>query len=209
MQNKSIGDNIPLIGIIIFVAIYMYSSTLYPGGSQEDLQVVGYDWIHNYWCNLMNDQAINGQSNPAKPFAVVAMVILCLSLLAFFIQFATFFVENSIWKSVIIWCGSLSMFLAMFIFTSYHDLMTTLSSIFGLFVVIGIIRKLYISGLRIYKVTGLICLLLLGLNNFIYYTQHFMQWLPLLQKITFGVVLIWIIGLNNLIIKKKRNKNIS
>jgi hypothetical protein len=63
----------------------MYASMLYPGGSQADLQSVGYDWIHNYWCNLMNDQAMNGQSNPAKPFAVVAMVILCLSLLVFFI----------------------------------------------------------------------------------------------------------------------------
>jgi hypothetical protein len=208
MQNKSIVDRIPLIGIIIFVVLYIYASMLYPGGSQADLYSVGYDWLHNYWCNLMNDQAMNGQPNPAKPFAVVAMVILCLSLLVFFIQFATFFVQSSIWKSLIIWCGSLSMFLAIFMFTSYHDVMTTLSSVFGLFVVVGIIREVYISGFIKFKFTGLICLLLLGLNNYIYYTQHFIEWLPLLQKITFGVVLIWIIGLSSLILKMKRNKNI-
>jgi hypothetical protein len=208
MQNKSIVDRIPLIGIIIFVVLYIYASMLYPGGSQADLHSVGYDWLHNYWCNLMNDQAMNGQPNPAKPFAVVAMVILCLSLLVFFIQFATFFVQSIIWKSLIIWCGSLSMFLAIFMFTSYHDVMTTLSSVFGLFVVVGIIREVYISGFMKFKFTGFICLLLLGLNNYIYYTQHFIEWLPLLQKITFGVVLIWIIGLSSLIIKMKRNKNI-
>ncbi len=208
MQNKSIVDYIPFIGIIIFVALYIYTSTLYPGGSQADLQSVGYDWIHNYWCNLMNDQAMNGQSNPAKPFAVDAMVILCLSLLVFFMQFALVFEGGKTWGQIIKWNAILSMSFAMLMFTAYHDVMTMLSSIFGLFVVIGIIRAVYKSNLTIYKIGGFLCLVLLGINNYIYYSLDGIGVLPLVQKITFVVVLIWILGLNFEMVEMKRNKNI-
>ena len=185
----------------------MYASMLYPGGSQADLQSVGYDWINNYWCNLMNDQAMNGQPNPAKPFAVVAMVILCLSLLVFFIQFALVFEGGKIWGHIIKWNAILSMSFAMLMFTAYHDVMTMLSSIFGLFVVIGIIRAVYRSNLTIYKIGGFLCLVLLGINNYIYYSLDGIVVLPLVQKITFVVVLIWILGLNFEMVEMKRKKN--
>lgn len=185
----------------------MYASMLYPGGSQADLQSVGYDWIHNYWCNLMNDQAMNGKPNPAKPFAVVAMVILSLSLLVFFMQFALVFEGCKIWGHIIKWNAILSMSFAMLMFTAYHDVMTMLSSIFGLFVVIGIIRAVYRSNLMIYKIGGFLCLVLLGINNYIYYSLNGIGVLPLVQKITFVVVLIWILGLNFEMVEMKRNKN--
>lgn len=185
----------------------MYASMLYPGGSQADLQSVGYDWIHNYWCNLMNDQAMNRQPNPAKPFAVVAMVVLCISLLVFFMQFALVFEGGKIWGHIIKWNAILSMSFAMLMFTAYHDVMTMLSSIFGLFVVIGIIRAVYRSNLMIYKIGGFLCLVLLGINNYIYYSLDGIGVLPLVQKITFVVVLIWILGLNFEMIEMKRKKN--
>ena len=151
----------------------------------------------------MNEKGMNGQPNPAKPYSIIAMIILCLSLMFFFIQFAQIYSKSKIWKRIIKTSGIISMSFAILIFTKYHDLMTTLSSIFGLFVVIGIIREIYKSKLSIYKITGVICILILGLNNYIYYTQQFIEVLPLLQKITFAIVLLWIIGLNFEINKKK------
>lgn len=47
-----------------------------------------------------------------------------------------------------------------------------------------------------YQWTGTIHLILLGLNNYIYYTPHGLSYLPLLQKLTFVIVLWWIVGLN-------------
>ena len=198
-----IANLIPVIGIAIFVGLYIFSSTLYPGGSQANLNSEGFDWINNYWCNLMNEKGMNGQPNPAKPYSIIAMIILCLSLMFFFIQFAQIYSKSKIWKRIIKTSGIISMSFAILIFTKYHDLMTTLSSIFGLFVVIGIIREIYKSKLSIYKITGVICILILGLNNYIYYTQQFIEVLPLLQKITFAIVLLWIIGLNFEMNKKK------
>ena len=128
-------DTIPFLGILIFVGLYLFSSILYTGGSQADINSTGFDWIHNYWCNLLNEKGMNGQPNPAKPYAIFATVVLCLSLIVFFIQFAKTFSKSVFWKQIIIVNGALSMSFATLIFTQYHDLMTIVSSIFGLFVV--------------------------------------------------------------------------
>ena len=195
-REYQIAKLIPIIGIVTFISLYIFSSTLYPGGSQADLNSEGFDWVNNYWCNLMNEKGMNGQPNPAMPYSILAMVILCLCLMFFFNQFAQIYSKSKIWKRIIKTSGIISMSFAILIFTKYHDLMTILSSLFGLFVVIGIIIELYKSELTLYKISGVVCILILGLNNYIYYSQQFIETLPLLQKITFSIVLLWIIGLN-------------
>jgi hypothetical protein len=205
-NKKQLADVIPLLGIATFVGLYIYSSTLYPGGSQADLNAEGFDWINNYWCNLMNEKGMNGQPNPAKPFSIFAMVVLCLSLMFFFIQFAKNFSNSRLWKRLIMVSGVLSMTFAMLMFTQYHDLMTIVSSLFGVFVLIGIIREIFKSDLLLYKTSGVLCILLLGMNNYVYYTRQYIETLPLLQKITFAIVLIWIIGLNYELIKRNTLK---
>lgn len=201
-RSSLIVNNIPTLGILCFVLLYLYATTLYPGGSQANANAEGFDWVHNYWCNLMNEKARNGLVNPAQPFSVLALFILCLSLMVFFIQFAEFFTENKRWKRILQFSGVSSMLCGMFLFTSLHDLMTLLSSFFGLFVIIGIIKTVYKSALSHYKRTGIVCILLLGLNNCIYYTSQWIEWLPLLQKITFLLVLSWVLGLNHQLRKK-------
>ena len=202
-SNTPLISYLPIIGIALFWSLYFYAATLYPGGSQADSNSVGYDWINNYWCNLLNTHATNGLPNPARPFAIMAMLILCLSLFFFFIQFAKTVSHHKIWKIAILYSGGISMFFAMLLFTPYHDLMTTLSSIFGVFAVLGIIIEIYKSELLFYKVSGVFCIILLGINNFIYYSEMGIGYLPLLQKITLGVVLAWVSGLSLESIKSK------
>ena len=187
---------LPFVGILVFGALYFYSATLYPGGSQVDANAIGFDWVNNYWCNLTSKNALNGDHNPARPVAIFAMITLCSSLLVFFIQFAKTFIRNKHWKQFVIMCSSLSMFSAALIFTALHDAMTILSSLFGMFVMFAMIKALYKSNLRFYKITGVLCILLLALNNYIYYSRQYIELLPLLQKITFAIVLVWILSLN-------------
>ncbi|MCP4438384.1 MAG: hypothetical protein GY810_05515 [Aureispira sp.] len=191
-----IMNRIPILGILCFISLFIWSSMLYSGGSQANLNSEGFDWMNNYWCNLMGKKGMNGKFNPARPYAITAMIILCMSLMLFFIQFAKVYSENRFWKRVLNLGGILSMLSACFIFTDYHDLMTIISSFFGVFLVIGIIKEVYQSELLNYKIGGGICLFLLLLNNCIYYSLQFIEWLPFIQKVTFLAVLIWIIGLN-------------
>lgn len=199
-------DYLPTIGIIIFAVMYVYASTLYPGGSQANLEFVGFDWINNYWCNLLSKNGMNGIPNPARPIAISAMIILCFSLSIFFFQFSHIIIKSKIWRIMIKVFGILSMLFAALIFTKYHDLMTIISSFFGLFVLIGIIKGIYQSHLSFYKLTGLLGILLLGVNNLIYYSKIHIELLPIIQKITFVIVLFWVIGLNLEMAKKKSNR---
>ncbi|MDG1334146.1 MAG: hypothetical protein P8P74_17570 [Crocinitomicaceae bacterium] len=195
----------PTMGILLFFALFAYSSTLYPGGSQADVNSVGYDWMNNYWCNLMNEYAMNEELNPARSFAITAMILLCSSLMLFFIQFSIKIARNTFWRNAIKWGGMLSMIFAAFMFSEFHDLMTTLSSIFGVLVVIGIIWEIYKSRLTGFKITGVACILLLGINNYIYYSEVYIEYLPIIQKVMFIVVLFWIVGLNFAMNMQKTN----
>ncbi len=139
---------------------------------------------------------MNGEPNDALPIAVLALLVLCISLFLFFYHFSFQLAVTSAWAKIIRVSGLLSMLAAALIATDWHDEMIIVASCFGLFVIVGIMVSLVLSNLIVYKFTGAVCLLMLGLNNYIYYTQHGLHLLPLLQKLTFVIVLGWIIGLN-------------
>ena len=213
INNKIIKNNnykkllewIPTIGVIIFFILYFYSTLLYPGGSQADLHSNGFDWVHNYWCDLLAENGTNGKLNPARPIAISAMIILALCLIYFFYQFAALFSENIFWKNMIQKGGFFSMGFGIMIFTEYHNSMLIIASVFGLFAMIGIVQGIYTSELNFYKITGLICIILIGICNCFYYADWLIEWLPLVQKITFLVVLLWVVGLSWEMIKKKES----
>lgn len=204
-KAASILTLLPSIGVLLFCVLYAYAASLYPGGSQANPDAIGFDWKHNYWCNLTNAEGINGMANPAKPVALVAMVLLCSSMTLFFFQFSRHFELSGFWKWAIPVMGTGSMLSAVFIATKHHDAMTTASSLLGLVVVFGIIRTIYRSRLRLIKASGALCMLLLGLNNAIYYSGYGIAELPIVQKATFVVVLAWIVGLNLIVFRKGKH----
>lgn len=196
---KLVLNRTTCIGIISFLIVFYFASTLYPGGSQFSLTSVGFDWIHNYWCNLMMDTAMNGETNPAKPLAIAGLIFLCISIALFFIQFAKYLESHKLWKKAILYSGVLSMVLFSFLFTAYHDAIIILASLLALVSSIGVLRCIFLSDLKIYKYTGVVCFLMLLINHYIYHTSHGLEFLPILQKLSFIAVLIWILGINGII----------
>ncbi len=192
------------MGILVFIGIYIYASKLYPGGSLADINSIGFDWRNNHWCNLMRESGLNGIQNQARPIAIAGISILCCSMIIFFIQFADYFEKNRNWKIAIKISGGLAMLSATFIFTRYHDVMTTILSICGLVVIIGMIRALHNNQLTFFKVMGIFCMLIIGLNNFFYYNEDLIQYSPLVQKVAFILILSWTVGLN----LKMKDKNV-
>jgi hypothetical protein len=200
---KSFLRLLPTFGILIFIGLYIYSTTLYPGGSQADENSIGFDWSKNLWCNLMRKEALNGQNNPASPVALLGMVILCSSMTIFFFLFANYFEKNRNWNKTIKIAGACAMLSAVFIFTTYHDVMTTILSICGVVGIIGIIRALHKNNLTFYKVSGIVCMALVGLNNLFYYSENLVNYLPIVQKVGFILILAWTVALN----LKMKNKS--
>jgi len=92
--------------------------------------------------------------------------------------------------------GLLSMAIAIFIFTPLHDMVIIVAGILALITLIALFIGLYKNGSAKLLYYGIACLLLMGLNNFIYFTGIGLAQLAVLQKLSFGIVLSWILLLN-------------
>lgn len=183
---------VPVFGTILFVLLYISATFLYPGGSQVDKNAHGFSWINNYWCNLLNETAINNEINPARPVALLAMFILCFTLSLFWYTFPKFLNLDKPIKLTIQIPGVLSMIIALFLFTGLHDAVTNIAGFFGVIALIGTFISLYkIKWIKLFWF-GIINLLLVILNNYIYRSEDLLVYLPVIQKITFLSFLSWI-----------------
>lgn len=183
----------PIFGTLLFVVLYVVATLFYPGGSQLDKNSIGFSWTNNYWCNLLNENAINGQLNTAKPIAMTGMFVLCLTLSFFWYLFPRHISIGKFAKLAIQISGTLAMLIAFFLFTNIdHDLVTNLASIFGLIATVGTFIGLYKNKWYGLFAFGLFIIFLVGLNNYIYYTKGLIIYLPVIQKISFATFLLWI-----------------
>ena len=192
-MRKSTWFWIPLLGIPSFVLLYVWASFYYPGGSQADAQSTGFSWVNNYWCNLLNSTAINGQTNPAQPIAMTAMVVLCISLAVFWYLFPMISLSKTLSVRITQFTGVAAMGTALLLNSSIdHDLITNLASLMGLVAVVGTLiglRRLEWNALFWF---GTMNLLLVLLNNLLYYNAELIRYLPLVQKISFAAFLVWL-----------------
>src|SRR6266700_4769420 len=147
-KKQNIRILTPLFGTILFACLYIVATFYYPGGSQADIHAKGFSWKNSYWCNLLNEKALNGEPNAARPIAMTAMGILCLSLAVFWYIFPKKASFKKTGRIIIQLSGILSMAIGMFIFTGFHDSVVNLAGFFGLTATIGTFIGLYRLHLR-------------------------------------------------------------
>jgi hypothetical protein len=195
-RSASLWKLIPFFGSVLFVLLYLVAACYYPGGSQFNRSTRGFSWTHNYWCNLLNETAINGQPNAARPIALMAMVILCLALGVFWYLFPIQAGFEKKERRAIQVAGTTAMSIGLFLFTSLHDIIINVATLFGLVALTGTFVGLRRSGLNKLFWMGLFIIVLIGLNNVLYYNSHLLFYLPVVQKITFLYFLLWICCVN-------------
>ena len=101
-------------GIVLFFCLYMAAAMTYPGGSQADIYSSGFSWRNNYWCNLLDTKAINGELNDARPFAHAAMMVLCITLAFFWYWFPVYAEMGKTKIQIIRYAGMAAMGTAFF-----------------------------------------------------------------------------------------------
>lgn len=205
---KRISHTIPIVGVVVFIGFYLYSSVLYPGGTRFDHTTVGYDHIHNFWCDLLDISAFNGQINPARTSAQLATVILSLSLIPFCYNLINIFEDKNLFLIFARWLSILAMIFGSFMLV-WHDVainlfvsLNILASIIFLYYLIRR-RKLYI--------------ILSAMTPFILCIINFLMWrfdnqndvMPLVQKLAIGSTLTWIcfMSFKLLLLTEKCNSN--
>ncbi|HVW62931.1 MAG TPA: hypothetical protein VHC48_22925 [Puia sp.] len=181
-----------LPGTVLFIILYIVAALLYPGGSQADPHSAHFSWQHNYWCNLLNKDALNGQPNTARPIALAAMGILAATLILFWYRFPGYMGFGRTGRLTMQIAGILSMTFALLIASSWHDTVINISGGCGLIALAGTFSGLYMQRWWWLLTWGLFNLLLVLANTFVYNSGVFIDQLPVIQKISFFSFLAWI-----------------
>lgn len=185
------------IGLVIFVLLYLYASTLYEGGTKIDPHRKSWDWINNYWCDLIWPTTLLDEPNRASRWGIAANFILCTSFILFFWAFAQAYAPGGYWPCVIAISGTIAMLSAMLIFSKLHDPIMAVIIISAIPAIVGVIYGLLYFQQTVALYWGAISLAVIAINVYIFYTNHGEQHLPFVQKIAFAVVLSWAFFINS------------
>lgn len=190
MSNK----HFILIGLIISIIFIVIATLLYPGGSQNDINSVGFKWQHNYVCNLFADTAMNGMKNKSKYWAVTGMLFMTVSFAIFFYQTSKKVAEKSA-SNVIKYCGVSSMLLAFLVVTPLHDIVLNISNILALLSLFYIVVFIFRSKNHFFlKAFSIILMIISYMTIFIYYSGYLIAYLPVMQKVSFLILVSWMLG---------------
>lgn len=177
--------------MLLFIMLYIIAALLYPGGSDFNSSATGFSWQHNYWCELLAANAQNGHPNTARPVAIAAMIVLTISLVIFWYTIPGLFTGKRTGSLVIRYAGIGSMLVTPLLLTGFHDYVINTAALLGCIAIIVLLVNLFRQNMFLFFWTGILCLLLCGVNNYVYYSQDLLHYLPVIQKISFFIFLLW------------------
>ncbi|MBL7725070.1 MAG: hypothetical protein JNK27_13040 [Chitinophagaceae bacterium] len=181
----------PVLGMLLFIMLYIAAALLYPGGSDFNRSATEFSWQNNYWCELLATKAQNGQSNIARPVAIFAMAVLAISLIIFWYTIPGLFAGKRTGSRVIRYAGIGSMLVTPLLLTGFHDHVINTAALLGCIAIIVLLINLFRYRMLLLFSTGILCLLLCGVNNYVYYSKDLLHYLPVIQKISFFIFLLW------------------
>jgi len=184
--------HLPTLGIVAAIVGLVVAAGRYPGGTHLSADTAGYRWSENFLCALFGPEALNGFENPARPLAITAVLLLCVSLgvLFFVISRST---TSRRHRSAIEIGGIGTAVYSMFVVTPIHNLVISIGFIFGLVAFVAVGHLMWRErrwGLVLW--TGVV-LLLKGASAVSYYGDICYDSLPVLQKAGVVVALSWLL----------------
>jgi len=187
--------NIAALGLLLSICFLFVAGYLYPGGSPQNVNSIGYSFSENYISNLLEYKAVNGFDNIGRPFGVVGVVLLGLVSGLSFVRLSQK-VEAKKFSGVIRFLGILLIiFSSLITIPSLHDIMVTFSSVATLLLVFYVTILLVKSKLQLLKFTSIVLLVIFYGAAYMYFTKTGLESLPLVQKVIHILQIIWILGL--------------
>ena len=74
----------PIIGLGLYIIVYTFAVSAYPGGSINYPNANGYSFFHNLLCDAMDPITQSGSINGARFMAIISHIILSLTMISFF-----------------------------------------------------------------------------------------------------------------------------
>ncbi len=203
-QIKAFLPYVPIIGMVLYIIVFTAAATDYPGGSINQVSSVGYSFFHNFLCDVMNPVTQGGLENNARGLAIISHIILSLTMITFFYLLPEIFAEKNFNTKLIRVFGVFTMTLFIFMFTSYHDSIVTLTALFGTIALIPFFIELRKYDNKSLKNLAYLCYALSVIVFFIFETKIGFYYLPFLQKITFAFDAWWVIWVCLIVLQKNK-----
>ena len=194
----------PIIGLIGFLFFFFIATTLYPGGSVNEIASEGYSYFHNFICDLMSLHLTEGETNDARPIAIVAHMMLSFAMISFFYILPEIFTDQNWRTRSVRGIGMVTMTIFIFMFTEYHDLVVTLTGILGSLALLPFFLELINYDNKNLKALAYICFILSVLVFVSYETKIGFYYTPVLQKITFVFDSIWVVWVSLIVASKRQ-----
>ena len=102
------------------------------------------------------------------------------------------------------YAGVGSMLVIPFLLTGFHDHVINTAALLGCIAMIILLVNLFRQRMLLLLGTGILCLLLCGVNNYVYYSQDLLHYLPVIQKISFFIFLLWFSLLSLMLYRKQQ-----
>ena len=198
----------PIVGMVAYLMLFSVATTYYPGGSVNVPNATEHSFFHNFLCDLMNPTGAGGVINIARPLAIVAHLVLSFTMISFFYILPEIFEKNNLKTKLIRVFGVITMTVFIFMYTPYHDLIVTLTGVFGTLALIPFFIEVQkYKGKRL-KQLAYACYMMSLVVFISFQTKIGFYFLPFLQKITFVLDAIWVIWVSNIVLKKYRSESL-
>jgi len=194
----------PIFGIGLYIIVYTIAVSAYPGGSTNYPNSNGYSFFHNLLCDAMEPITPNGSINGARFMAVISHIILSFTMISFFYILPKIFSVKNRNTKLIAYFGIPTMTLFIFMYTEYHDLIVTITGVLGTIAMIPLFIELQHFKNKGLKQIVYLCYAMSIIVFFIFETKIGIYYLPILQKITFGVDACWVIWTCIFVINKNK-----
>ena len=171
------------ICIVISVLLMVKATSIYPGGSLNNKNSIGFQWTKNFMSNLFAVKAINGSENTSRIWAIIGIAFHSIGYGIFFINMSKKIIAKQA-AFILKLIGTANIIFTFLIATPLHDAMVTISStlfLIGLFYTTVFILK---TKLHLLKVSCIICFLIFYYTLFLYGSGNW-GLLAIMQKVTF------------------------
>ena len=197
---------LPLLGMGLFVFFYVIAALRYPGGSWVEPDQEGFSFWYNYLCDLLDQNAINGELNTARFHARAALGFLCISVILLWSYLPRLFSNKSLNLKLMWFTGIASLITIMLLAADTHDSTVRIAGFLGGVALISCFVELFKA--RYYKLFtfGMVCFIVFLINYYCYETGLFLHSLPMIQKITFVLFLVWFVLLDISMYHKLKSK---
>ena len=203
-QFKYIYPYFPIAGLCLYLIIFMVAAGNYAGGSFNEPNADSYSFFNNFLCDVMDPITKGGLYNPARGLAVVSHIILSLAMISFFYLLPEIFSNRGKNFYLTRYIGMMTMGIFVFMSTSYHDLVVTLTGVLGTFALIPFFVELRDHPNNQLKQLAYTCFILSIVVFFIFETKIGFYYLPFLQKITFMLDAVWVVWVSLIVLRKNQ-----